>query len=303
MRLFQSEVEAVASLDHPNIVPIFEVGEHQGIRFYSMKLIDGQSLQDRLASFRDRPRAAARLVAQTAEAIHHAHERGVLHRDLKPSNVLVDDRDQPHVIDFGLARRIVRDPAATSTLTIPAGTPQYMAPEQAQGRRREITTATDVYGLGTVLYSLLTGEPPFRGDTPVETLRQVIEEDPRRPSSWNPGLDQDLETICLKCLEKVAVAAVCLGACPGRRPESLARGAEHPGPPRPGLAKAHQARSPLSRDRRPGRRDGHRDLPRPGRHLLAVAASGGPPGRRPESRRRRRCAASIGRGARPMRRP
>ena len=203
LSLFQTEVEAVASLDHPNIVPIFEVGEHQGIRFYSMKLMDGQSLQDRLSSFRDRSRATAGLVAQTAGAIHHVHERGVLHRDLKPTKILVDARDQPHVIDFGLARRILRDPAGTSTLTIPAGTPRYMAPEQAKGRRREITTFTDVYGLGTILYAMLTGEPPFYGDSPVETLRQVIEQDPRRPSSLNPGVDKDLETICLKCLEKV----------------------------------------------------------------------------------------------------
>jgi WD40 repeat protein/tRNA A-37 threonylcarbamoyl transferase component Bud32 len=200
--LFQSEVEAVASLDHPNIVPVFEVGEHQGVRWYSMKLVNGRSLQESLARFHGHHRRIARLVFQIAGAIQHAHERGVLHRDLKPSNILVDDEDGPHVIDFGLARRLAYDESQGATRTNPVGTPPYMAPEQAQGRRRAITTATDVYGLGTILYALLSGQPPFQADSPVETLQKVINEEPRPPRAIDPQINEDLETICLKCLRK-----------------------------------------------------------------------------------------------------
>jgi eukaryotic-like serine/threonine-protein kinase len=201
IRLFRSEAEAVATLDHPNIVPILEVGEQAGLHYYSMKLIRGRTVQDSLTRFKDQPAAIARLVEQVADAIHHAHERGVLHRDLKPSNILVDVQGQPHVIDFGLAKRLETDSDST-TASSAAGTPSYMAPEQTQGRRDKITTATDVYGLGTILYALLTGKPPFHSSTGLETMHQVVNQEPKRPRAINPQVDRDLETICLKCLEK-----------------------------------------------------------------------------------------------------
>jgi WD40 repeat protein/tRNA A-37 threonylcarbamoyl transferase component Bud32 len=201
IHLFQVEAEAVAKLDHPNIVPILEVGEQDGVRYYSMKLVEGQNLQECLARFQDRPRPLARLVAQVAEAIHHAHLRGVLHRDLKPANILIDADDQPHVVDWGLAKRL-DVPADESTAGGAAGTPSFMSPEQARGQRESMTTVTDVYGLGTILYSLLAGRPPFQTGSNYETIRQVIERDPVPPRLVNPGVDPDLETICLKCLAK-----------------------------------------------------------------------------------------------------
>ncbi len=203
IRLFEREVEAVATLDHPSIVPIFETGAHAGLLYYTMKLIEGKNLQESLARFENQPVAIARLVAQVAAAIDHAHQRGVLHRDLKPSNILVDERDLPHVIDFGLAKRLETEGDSTVASTASAvGTPSYMAPEQARGIADEITIATDVYGLGTILYALLTGQRPFQADSAVEILRQVVEKEPPRPRSVNPRVVPDLETICLKCLEK-----------------------------------------------------------------------------------------------------
>jgi WD40 repeat protein/tRNA A-37 threonylcarbamoyl transferase component Bud32 len=202
LRLFQSEAEAVAALDHPNIVPILEVGQHEGLHYYSMKLIRGRTVQDSLTRFKDQPAAIARLVAQVADAIHHAHQRGVLHRDLKPSNILVDLQNQPHVIDFGLAKRLEIDSDST-TGSSAVGTPSYMAPEQAEGRRDKLTTATDVYGLGTILYALLTGKPPFHGGSITDTLWLVVNQEPMHPRAINAQVDRDLETICLKCLEKV----------------------------------------------------------------------------------------------------
>src|SRR5262249_36319346 len=157
IRRFQNEAEAVAALDHPHIVPVYERGEHEGMLFYSMKRIIGRTLQDRLADFKGRPRAIARLGQRVADAIDHAHRRGILHRDLKPSNILVDWGGAPHVIDFGLAQRLGGGDPSGREGEGPGGTPSYMAPEQARG---EVTTATDVYGLGAVLYALLTGRPP-----------------------------------------------------------------------------------------------------------------------------------------------
>ncbi len=200
-RRFQYEAEAVAMLDHPGIVPIHEVGDHEGQRYFTMKLIAGASLSEVLASYRDDPRRAATLVAQVAEAVHHAHMRGILHRDLKPGNILVDADGNPHVTDFGLARKVDGDSEMTASGAI-VGTPAYMAPEQASGRRGSITTATDVYGLGSVLYALFTGQAPFRGDSAVDTLSKVKDEPPEPPRKLNPKLPQDLEVICLKCLEK-----------------------------------------------------------------------------------------------------
>jgi len=217
---FLREAQAAANLDHPNIVPIYEVGEHAGHHYFSMRLIDGGSLAERMAdyqwpreaprsgdpaadkqSLRERKAKALTLIAQTARAVHHAHQRGVLHRDLKPANILIDGRGEPFVTDFGLAKRVDL-PGEMSRSDTVVGTPNYMSPEQARGRHQDLTTATDVFSLGAVLYHLLTGRPPFQGPTPWETLRQVVEQEPVRPSVLNREVDPDLETICLKCLEK-----------------------------------------------------------------------------------------------------
>ncbi len=209
---FQNEAEAVAQLDHPHIVPIYEVGRHRRHQFFSMKLIAGTSLDRRLDEFVADPRATARLVAVVAEAIHHAHQRGILHRDLKPANILVDAQGQPHVTDFGLAKRIDADFEMTHSDAL-IGTPSYMAPEQASRARGSLSTATDVYGLGTILYAMLTGRAPFAGTTLIETLDKVRSQSPEPPSRLNPRVPRDLEVICQKCLEKE----------PGRRyPSALA---------------------------------------------------------------------------------
>jgi serine/threonine protein kinase/Tfp pilus assembly protein PilF len=194
---FHTEAVSAAHLDHPNIVPVYEVGEFNGQHFYSMKLMEGGSLADRLAEWSGRPREAAALMLKVAGAVHHAHQRGILHRDLKPGNVLLDTPGEPHVSDFGLAKGI----EDTTHSGVVAGTPSYMAPEQAISQGR-LTTAADIYSLGAILYALLTGKPPFRAGTRLETLQQVTERSPAPPRTLNARVDQDLDTICLKCLAK-----------------------------------------------------------------------------------------------------
>lgn len=198
---FRLEAEAVARLDHPNIVPIHEVGEHDGRPYYSMKLVDGGPLTERLAHLTGDPGAAARLMETVARAVYHAHERGVLHRDLKPANILLDAAGQPHVTDFGLAKRLQEDCDLTQSGTV-LGTPHYMSPEQAAGQCKRLTTASDVYALGAILYELLTGRPPFVGEGEADVRLQVLFTEPVPPSRLRSDVPRDLETICLKCLRK-----------------------------------------------------------------------------------------------------
>jgi WD40 repeat protein len=198
---FQREAAAVAGLDHPNIVPVYEVGEHGGRHFFSMKLVEGGSLAPLASTARDDQRRAARIVAAVARAVHYAHQHGILHRDLKPANILLAaDTQTPMVTDFGLAKVVDSGHTLTHTGVI-IGTPGYMAPEQARGDKA-LTTAIDVFGLGAVLYELLTGRPPFRGDNVLETLRWVQEREPERPRTLDRRINLDLETVCLKCLDK-----------------------------------------------------------------------------------------------------
>jgi tetratricopeptide (TPR) repeat protein len=195
---FHWEAEAVANLDHPHIVPLYDVGEHAGQPFFSMKLVEGGSLYGTAGRFGRNVRAAAELVAKVARALHHAHQRQILHRDLKPHNILLDSEGQPLVTDFGLACRI--EPAETRGKVTEGimGTPEYMAPEQVRAER--LTTSVDVYGLGAVLYYMLTGHPPHQGRSKSQIIADVLEKEPPRPRTLNKRVDRDLETICLKCL-------------------------------------------------------------------------------------------------------
>ena len=201
VRRFHAEAEAAAELDHPNIVPIYEVGEHEGQHYFSMALVEGESLACKVAKGVLPAREAAELIEQVARAIAYAHEQGVIHRDLKPANVLLDEEGRPRVTDFGLAKRIEGDGGLTATGQV-LGTPGFMPPEQAAGKHDRIKETADVYSLGAILYTLLTGRPPFQADNPLDTLLQVLEQEPVSPRLLNPKLPKDLETICLKCLEK-----------------------------------------------------------------------------------------------------
>ena len=235
-RRFQAEAEAAATLEHPNIVPIYEVGSHDDRPYFTMKLVKGGNLKQRIANGPLPSKLAAQAAGSIADAIHHAHQRGVLHRDLKPSNILIDDLHgdtsrsstngsndapsdvengsgnsdssirtrqgiQPMVSDFGLAKRLDQDSEFTMTGAV-LGTPSYMSPEQASGSSAQCTTATDIYGIGAILYNMLTGLPPFSGQTQVDITLKVIKEPPDSIRRINPKIDLDLETICLKCLEK-----------------------------------------------------------------------------------------------------
>src|SRR5262245_9317536 len=198
---FEAEAQAAARLDHPGIVPVYEVGEVGGRAYFSMKHVRGTTLAQRLADGPLPPREAAQIMAAVARAIHFAHLRGVLHRDLKPSNILLDEQGEPHVTDFGLAKQL--EGAATLTKTgAVLGTPAYMAPEQASGNRGQIGPASDVYSLGVILYHMLTGRPPFQAASPGEMVLLVLEQDPVPPRMLNPKADRDLEMICRRCLQK-----------------------------------------------------------------------------------------------------
>jgi WD40 repeat protein len=201
LRRFRTQAEAVALLDHPGIVPVYEVGAFDGQWYVSMKLIEANSLVHLQFDYKDDPRASAKLAAEVTEAVAYAHTRGVLHRDLKPSNLLIDPEGHPHVIDFGLAKQLATDRGITRARAV-LGALEYMSPEEAAERRPATTAATDVYGLGAILYTLLTGLPPSSGYSMAEVLSAVQTAPPEPPAKLNPKVPRDLEAICLKCLEK-----------------------------------------------------------------------------------------------------
>lgn len=200
---FQAEAQSVARLNHPGIVPVYEVGIYRGLHFFSMQYLPGGSLSDRLKEGPLPARDGAVIVRQVAEAVQAAHDQQLIHRDLKPGNILLDEQGVPRVTDFGLAKQLDGDQGLTQTGDV-MGTPSYMAPEQAQGQLDQIGSPTDVYALGAILYHILTGRPPFQGATKIETLRQVVEQEPAPPRQLNSAIPRDLETIALKCLRKEA---------------------------------------------------------------------------------------------------
>jgi serine/threonine-protein kinase len=200
---FEAEARAAAHLDHPHIVPVYDAGDCDGQAYFSMRLVEGQTLAQLLAHGPLRPRQAVRLLITVCRAVQYAHEHGILHRDLKPSNVLLDATGEPFVTDFGLAKRVSAPPGASPTASgAILGTPAYMAPEQVSGSRGVPSPASDVYSLGVILYEMLTGRPPFQAASAVDTLLLVLDQDPVRPRLLNPRVDPDLELICLKCLQK-----------------------------------------------------------------------------------------------------
>ncbi len=201
MARFRAEAEIVARLEHPQIVPLYEVGEFNGQPYFSMKFVAGTTLAKRLAEGPLPAREAAEILAPICRAIDFAHRQGLLHRDLKPSNILIDEAGRPHVTDFGLAKRMTGDGSLTRTGAV-IGTPSYMAPEQAAGGRGEIGPASDVYSLGTILYQMLTGRPPFQAASPVDTVLMVLEQEPLAPRVVNPKADRDLEMVALKAIQK-----------------------------------------------------------------------------------------------------
>src|SRR5881398_944635 len=201
LKRFRREAEAAASLDHSGIVPIYEVGERDGSCYFSMKLVEGGQLDEVIKREPMPIRRAIELIAKVARTVHYAHEHGILHRDIKPGNILLDGKGEPHLTDFGLARLVETESTMTRTLDV-LGTPSYMAPEQATGNNAAVSSVTDVYGLGAVLYQLLTGQPPFADGATYETIKLLLDTEPRLPRLLNPKIDRDLSTICLKCLQK-----------------------------------------------------------------------------------------------------
>ena len=211
LKRFRHEAEAAASLEHPQIVPIYEVGERDGSCYFSMKFIEGGQLDEMLKSATPDSsrgerepmsiRRAAELLVKIARTVQFAHEHGILHRDIKPGNILIDKNGEPHLTDFGLARLVEQQSTVTNSFDV-LGTPSYMSPEQAAGQTKELTPAADVYGVGAVFYQMLTGKAPFAGGTTYETIRLVLETEPKNPRLRNPKVDVDLATICLKCLDK-----------------------------------------------------------------------------------------------------
>jgi serine/threonine protein kinase/tetratricopeptide (TPR) repeat protein len=201
LKRFRLEAEAAARLEHPGIVPIHEVGERDGQCYFSMKFIEGGQLDEVTKREPMSIRHAVELITKVASTVHYAHEHGILHRDIKPGNILLDAKGEPHLTDFGLVRLVESESTVTRTLEV-LGTPSYMAPEQAVGNNAAVSSVTDVYGLGAVLYQLLTGQPPFAGGTTYETIKLLLDTEPRQPRLLNPKIDRDLSTICLKCLEK-----------------------------------------------------------------------------------------------------
>jgi serine/threonine-protein kinase len=197
---FTAETRAMARLHHPNIVRIHDTGAVHGQHYFVMEYITGPSLAGELRKGKIGAERGARIVAQVARAVEHLHQEGIIHRDLKPSNILLDEKGQPYVTDFGLVKMLGSSSMTTTGAIV--GTPAYMAPEQATGRPEQVGPLSDVYSLGTILYELLTGRPPFQEETALDTLVQVIESEPARPRLLNPALSRKLETICLKCLEK-----------------------------------------------------------------------------------------------------
>ncbi len=198
---FLREAQAVAALRHANIVQVYDVGDADGRSWFTMELVEGGNLAEKIRGVPQAGHQAAALVATLADAIHAAHQSGIVHRDLKPANILLTSDGTPKVTDFGLARRLEGDRGLTLS-GLPMGTPSYMAPEQARGEKRAIGPATDIYALGAILYELLTGRPPFRAESATATLQQVAADEPVPPSRLNPQAPRDLETICLKCLHK-----------------------------------------------------------------------------------------------------
>ncbi len=197
---FLAEAQAAARLDHVGIVPVYQVGEEGGRMYFSMKYIKGPTLSDLLQAGPLPPQTAAQLLAKVCRAIDFAHQSGVLHRDLKPSNILIDEDGEPHVTDFGLAKRIT-DPHSMTHSGAVVGTPAYMSPEQAAGNR-SVGPVSDVYSLGAILYHMLTGQPPFQAASPVDAVMKVLEQDPVPPRQLNRGVDRDLELIAVRCLQK-----------------------------------------------------------------------------------------------------
>src|SRR5206468_10030092 len=196
LKRFRLEAEAAARLEHPGIVPIHEVGERDGSCYFSMKFVEGGQLDEVISRGPMPVRQAVELIVKVARTVHYAHEHGILHRDIKPGNILLDANGEPHLTDFGLARLVEHGSTVTGSLEV-MGTPSYMAPEQAVGNNAAVGRATDVYGLGAVLYELLTGRPPFAGETTYETIHLLLDSEPRQPRQWNRKIDRDLSAICL----------------------------------------------------------------------------------------------------------